>query len=81
MNSNAGIGNDINQTMNLGKAIGIDLTQTKNFEAIRMQGNIATMPIGFDESSKVFYKTSGLGLKNSLSSSNRTKSFGSRLLN
>lgn len=33
---------------------------------------------GFDDSNKVFYKTSGLGLKNSLSSSTRNKSLGSR---
>ena len=59
--------------MNLSKPIGVDLTE--NRKAASKLGAMINLP-GSDEAAKVFYNTSSLQLKNSLSHSIRTKSYG-----
>ena len=49
----------------MGRMIGADLTQTRNLDRSHLAHMVDAGVI--DESNKVFYKTSGLGLKNSLS--------------
>ena len=49
----------------MGKTVGADLTQTRNFDRSHL-ANVANLGV-LDETNKVFYNTSGLQLKTSLS--------------